>query len=193
MSTTTSYLNSDCPCKKPKLEEEEESYVNSGEGSSAVPLAPKASRNEVTGCDKAEILPFHKFTSEVLYADPLTKTIAVSGKFSDSTELGVIVAEKTPLTHSSLQRLFCSYKVEKKFQNDVYSQYVLDSEKGGAGEVRVTTVYPATDEHVKKYGAQKRRFVRETPELYQNVTKPFIERQSFSLDVCKLVVSGLLF
>ena len=141
---------------------------------------------------RATLLPFHLFTSKVICNDLLSKTITVSGRFDDSSDLGVLVAEKTPLTHSSLQRLLVSCKVDKKFQNDVYSQYVLDSKEGSAGEVKVRMVYPATEEHVKKYAVQKLRFVLETPEIYQKVTKLYIERKSFSLDVRRFMFSNLV-
>lgn len=166
-------------CKKPKLEEEEKEVHG---------LSPsKGAKTGITDPDteERETLPFHIFTSEVLYSDPLTKTIALTGKFDGSTDVGVLFAEKSPLTHSSIQQLLASCKVDKKFQNDVYSQYVLEGKQGSAGEVKVTMVYPATEDHVKKYAVQKLRFVLETPQLYQKVTKPFIEKKSFSLDVCK--------
>lgn len=129
---------------------------------------------------------FQEFTVDrVLSVDPRSKYISVLGSFSDSQNQGIVVAEKQPLTEASLPNLFSlSASVDKKFQNDVYSQYVLDCKEGGLGEVRVTTIYPATEEHVKKYEAQKQRIILETPKDYQKFTKPFAEKQSLSLDVC---------
>ena len=141
-----------------------------------------------------EVLPFHTFSQdEILLTDLMTKTIALSGKFDGSPELGVLIAGKTPLTQSSLENLFSSCKVEKKFQNDVYSEYLLDGERGGTGEIKIMAVYPATEDHVRKYRMQKLRFVLETPELYETVTKPYIERKLFSLEVFMQVYKAMLF
>lgn len=131
------------------------------------------------------LFPFHEFTTHrILFTDPRSKSICVLGSCAGSEERGIVVAEKQPLTESTLPHLFSPSLAEKKFQNDVYSQYLLDCKEGGLGEIRVTTVYPATDKHVQKYEAQKRRFVSETPASYKEITKPFAEKQSLSLDVC---------
>lgn len=134
------------------------------------------------------LFPFHEFTTHrILFTDPRSKTICVLGSCAGfgAGERAIVVAEKQPLTESTLPHLFSPSLAEKKFQNDVYSQYLLDCKEGGLGEVRVTTVYPATDKHVQKYEAQKRRFVLETPASYEEITKPFAEKQSLSLDVCE--------
>ena len=140
---------------------------------------------EADGLEESQnsLFPFQDFaTHKVLFTDPRSKSICVLGSCVGSGERGVVLAEKQPLTESTLPHLFSSCLPEKKFQNDVYSQYLLDC-KGGVGEVRVTTVYPATDKHVQKYETQKRRFVLETPARYEEITKPFAEKQSLSLDV----------
>ncbi len=134
----------------------------------------------------ANAFPFHKLDFEVLYSDPLTKTITLSGKLEDNADqLGVIVAEKVPLTRLSMSHLFTNAaKVEKTFQNDIYSQYKLDSSSGGGGEVKVMTVFPATQKHLEKYGPQNKRMVQETPQMYQQITKPYVLTQAMSLEVC---------
>ena len=140
--------------------------------------------NGIQGDENSGLFPFHKFKFEALCTDPLTKIMTVTGKFNaDSEEYGVVVAEKLPLTEQSMRELFASSKVEKTFQNDIYSQYKLESKSGGAGEVKVITVYPATEKHLEKYGPQSKRMVLETPELYEKITKPYIRSQAMALDV----------
>lgn len=127
--------------------------------------------------------PFHKFkVDRVLFTDPKSKRISVVGSLDGCQEQGVVVAEKLPITKSSLPSLFSPSSSEKQFGNDVYSQYILNC-KHGLGEVKAMTVYPANEDHVRKYEAQKLRIVLETPEDYQKITKPFAEKRSFSLDV----------
>jgi len=42
-------------------------------------------------------------------------------------------------------------------------------------DVKVNLIFPATAVHVAKYRRQKLVLVRETPELYETITRPFIE------------------
>lgn len=133
--------------------------------------------------DQDPPFPFNEFQAQkVLFTDPRTKSICVLGSLGELEQQGIILAEKQPLTESSLPHL-TSCVAEKKFQNDVYSQYILNSGEGGLGEMRVTTIYPATEAHVKKYQAQRCRVILEDPGAYQSITKPFAEKQSLSLDV----------
>lgn len=184
MSSTLAYVE-EHPVKKPRLDTTSDDlvYEINTTRSSLSCNSPEEGASEL---DNASF-PFHEFTEErVLFTDPRSKTVCVLGSCGATKQQGIVVAEKQPLTKSSLPSLFSkSSRPEKKFQNDVYSQYVLDCKEGGLGELRVTTVYPATDEHVKKYEAQKRRCVLETPADYQEITKPFAEQQSLSLDVCE--------
>jgi len=114
----------------------------------------------------------------------MTKTMTVTGKFNaDSENFGILVAEKLPLTVPSMRALLASSKIEKTFQNDIYSQYKLEDNSGGAGEVKVVTVYPATQKHLEKYGPENKRMVLETPEQYENITKPYVLEHSMALEV----------
>lgn len=54
-------------------------------------------------------------------------------------------------------------------------------------------VYPATEKHLQKYLRQEVHLIRETWEDYKNITLPFIQSQSFSIQVwhcCFSRVSG---
>ncbi len=139
-------------------------------------------------------LAFHKFEIEkTILVNPQSKLIAVVGKFLGNTEdQGVLVVEKQPLTESSLKCLLSpEAKITKNFQNDIYSQYVLDC-PGGVGEVKMTSMYPATEAHVKKYSEQALVMVRESPSDYQNITKPFIVNHPLGIDVRKSQLSLIL-
>lgn len=132
---------------------------------------------------------FHEFTTEkTIQVNPQSKLIAIVGKFPSNPESrGVIVAEKQPLTNSSLSSIFSSdTKVSKVFQNDIYSQYILNC-GNGIGELKVTSVYPATDTHVKKYSDQALVMFHETPSDYQTITKPFIQNHLLSIEVSLLL------
>lgn len=47
----------------------------------------------------------------------------------------------------------------------------------------MTVVCPATEKHVKKYQRQESYLVEETADNYRSITLPYIESQSFSLQV----------
>ena len=173
--------------KRPKLDQAKESVPK---------IEQESSKNGSESNNNH--FPFQQFQAHrTLFSDPRTKSICVLGGFTNTNQQqqgqrgqGIVIAEKQPLTESSLSHLFSAsspeVQVRKKFQNDVYSQYVLECKEGGVGEVRVTTVYPATEAHVTKYEAQYCRLVRETPDNYLSITKPFAVKQTLSLDVSQV-------
>lgn len=50
-------------------------------------------------------------------------------------------------------------------------------------EIKTTVVCPATEKHVKKYLRQETYLVQETGEDYRSITLPYIQSQSFSVQV----------
>ena len=144
------------------------------------------------------LLPFHQFSMDkVLFTDPTLKSMAVCGTFEGSNNVAVVVAEKQPLERSTISQLFgtSDSDVVRNTHNDIYSQYVVKC-GGDLGTCKLTTVYPATDKHVKKYSRQTYHLVHETPEQYREVIKPFIAQQAFSLKVCVFataILSALMF
>lgn len=122
----------------------------------------------------------------VLATDTRTKTVTVCGTFAgNTTDQAVIVAEKQPLTPECFERLFSSTTTLKcNLQNDIYGQFEAEAGEG-LGAVKLTTVYPATSRHVQKYSEQKLYLIQETPEDYNNITRPFIESQALRKQVWK--------
>lgn len=53
-------------------------------------------------------------------------------------------------------------------------------------------VCPATEKHVKKYQRQESSLVEETGEDYRSITLPYIQKQSFSVQVCVNSCIGIL-
>lgn len=49
-------------------------------------------------------------------------------------------------------------------------------------ELKVSIIYPATEKHINKYSAQEFFLIEETPEMYSNVTLPFLMNEQFTLD-----------
>ena len=126
---------------------------------------------------------------KVLSVDSKTKSVAVSGKFKDDPEhMAVIVAEKTPLLLTPTSQLFSSSaELECHFSNDIYGQYGVRTADKDLGSLQITTIYPALDKHIEKYSDQNLYLIRETPEMYESITKPFVSSQALSVDVRKLL------
>ena len=149
-----------------------------GDGGSPLPVEGK------NGEERDDLPPFEGFlVDNLLSVYPRSKTIAVSGKFSGSSKPAVIVAEKVPLTEADLTDLFSSEtRLHRSFQNDIYTQYTASSARS-IGDLKLVTVYPASEAHIQKYSSQKVCMVHETPEDYQTITKPFIQKQSLAVEV----------
>lgn len=137
-------------------------------------------------CSTAPPLPAleHFSLDKILFEDAKSKSIAVSGHFTDSTDhIAIIIAEKSPLSRASLSQLFCQGpKNTTNFHNNIYSQ--IEASCGGSiGDLRLMTVYPATEAHLAKYSQQTSHMIHETPEDYATITKPFIDGQAFDIQV----------
>eukprot|EP00729_Bicosta_minor_P007051 gene7051-11164_t len=61
--------------------------------------------------------------------------------------------------------------VQQIFRNSKFSKFDLDIPDTWRAEV----ICPASDRDIQKHSEQTFRFVRETPEMYAKVTKPFID------------------
>ena len=125
----------------------------------------------------------HFSIDKVLFEDPKAKSIAVAGTFSSLTDTAIIIAEKSPLSQASLSQLFSAEsKISTNFHNNIYSQ--IEASCGGSvGDLRLMTVYPATDAHLSKYSQQTIHLIHESPEDYATITRPFIDGQSFDIQV----------
>lgn len=66
--------------------------------------------------------------------------------------------------------------------NDIYFWFLAraasDSNSSNQpADLKLNLIYPCTGKHIKKYSQQGIRLVCETPEMYQNHVRPYIERQ----------------
>lgn len=48
--------------------------------------------------------------------------------------------------------------------------------------LKASTIFPATDKHIIKFSEQDLFVLKETPELYEKITLPYISKEQFSLD-----------
>lgn len=57
-------------------------------------------------------------------------------------------------------------------------------------ELKVSTIYPATNAHVKKYSQQEFFTFNETPDMYKKITLPHLSAQKFTLDWVYNILEG---
>ena len=73
--------------------------------------------------------------------------------------------------------------VKNLFRNDIYGSYLMDialkdvdQEKNDLNKIFITIIHPARPKDIEKYVDHPYYLVLETAELYQSVSKPFIEK-----------------
>lgn len=117
----------------------------------------------------------------VLSEDSRTKFMSVEGTFGASAETAVVVIEKTPFSKDTYQSVFTGgTKLEETFHNDIYTSYGGKLDSAG-NDLTATVIWPASSKHIEKYLPKTLFMVSETPELYKEVTEPYIVSQQLSL------------
>ncbi|XP_061331996.1 m7GpppX diphosphatase [Pezoporus flaviventris] len=104
----------------------------------------------------------------------------VTGPSGEGTD-ALVILEKTPFQEEKLLDLLKKHtKLELRMHNDIYKTYHLYPPPE-LSEIKTTVVYPATEKHLQKYLRQEVHLVHETWEDYKNITLPYIQSQSFSI------------
>ncbi|XP_072740730.1 m7GpppX diphosphatase [Ciconia boyciana] len=157
------------PRPKRKREEEEEAGAAPHDGAAAaVPPFPLAELR----------------LRRVLRESARDKAVFLHGEVTSPSGEGtdaVVILEKTPFQEEKVLDLLKKHtKLELQMRNDIYSTYHLYPPLE-LSEIKTTVVYPATEKHLQKYLRQEVHLIRETWEDYQNITLPFIQSQSFSI------------
>uniref|UniRef100_A0A6J0V679 m7GpppX diphosphatase n=1 Tax=Pogona vitticeps TaxID=103695 RepID=A0A6J0V679_9SAUR len=120
----------------------------------------------------------------VLRESARDKTIFLHGQVKGASGDGsdaVVILEKTPFQEENVAELLTKYtKLQLQMSNDIYSTYRLFLPPE-LNEIKTTVVYPATEKHLQKYLHQEVYLIQETGEDYKNITLPFIESKSFSI------------
>lgn len=63
--------------------------------------------------------------------------------------------------------------------NDIYRWYLASSNhsSGDPPGLKLNLIYPCTEQHIKKYSPQHIRMVTETPQIYHDHVKPYIQKK----------------
>jgi len=120
-----------------------------------------------------------------LQDNPQNKLIVLEGEIKKDTAL--IIMEKTPFKEDEMKSIFTDANKEmngslkKDFTNDIYGNYALQL-PAQMNQIKTTIIHPATDQHIEKYLRDEFRIFRETPDLYETVTKKYLEAGQFNID-----------
>ncbi|XP_058675051.1 m7GpppX diphosphatase isoform X2 [Ammospiza caudacuta] len=158
----------DAPQPKRKREEEEEKNggtATQGGTAAAFTLSDLRVRRVLRESARDKIVFLH------------AERIGLSGEGTDA----VVILEKTPFQEEKIPDLLKKpMHAELQMHNDIYCTFYL-SPPPELSEIKATVVYPATEKHIQKYLRQEAHLIRETWEDYKNITLPFIQAQSFSI------------
>lgn len=144
--------------------------------------------------ESTEDIHFSNFqVTRVLQNNSLRKQICVQGIFKGHDEPAVIVLEKKafPIEKHNLENAFFSEAatLRKLFTNDIYGNYVCYPSTENNG-LNVTVIHPATPKHIEKFNRRSLHIVDETQEIYEQITLPYIQSSSFSLDWIQNILDG---
>ncbi|GAO16781.1 hypothetical protein UVI_02057720 [Ustilaginoidea virens] len=103
----------------------------------------------------------------------------------------LLVVERAPFPTSDayLGRLPRSLaRLQNLGANDIYSwsmartgdddeEQARNEKAGFFADLKVNLIYPCTESHVKKYSKQRVRVVTETPEMYRDKVRPYMQRK----------------
>ncbi|CCE65251.1 hypothetical protein TPHA_0K01170 [Tetrapisispora phaffii CBS 4417] len=126
-----------------------------------------------------ELLEEFKF-EKILNSNPQNKMISVLGSISKESD-AIVVIEKShflPDTQSEDIKSLTG-AIEQLFNNDCYFTGVTVATEHQISQklqqLKVNLIYPATTTHIQKQLQQKFHMITETPTMYENIVKPYID------------------
>ncbi|KAJ5545165.1 hypothetical protein N7461_007469 [Penicillium sp. DV-2018c] len=125
--------------------------------------------------------------TKLLKQDQNGRRIALLGTIDNKQ--GILTAERTPIPTESLQVLQSFHaaisRINNLGDNDIYRWYLASSASPASSpptteihpDLKLNLIYPCDDQHIKKYSAQNLRMVTETPMIYRDYIRPYIQRK----------------
>ncbi|GME93210.1 unnamed protein product [Ambrosiozyma monospora] len=122
----------------------------------------------------SDLIPKFKF-EKLLNSDSQLKVIAILGTIEG--QHAILSLEKTHFnyTQQQLENLPIT-EIETLVNNDVYywGMNLLKQDLQTAPSSKVNLIYPATETHIRKFNKPKMHIIKETPEAYETIVKPYI-------------------
>ncbi|XP_063390197.1 m7GpppX diphosphatase [Cydia fagiglandana] len=120
------------------------------------------------------------------------KTVCVQGKFKDKSGVAIVILEKNAFKEEELDNdgyFSVDSQLRTFFENDIYGNFECYP-KASLNGVKTTIIYPATEKHIAKFSQQEIHIVLETPELYEKLTLPHLEKEQFNLQWVYNILEG---
>ncbi|KAB8238457.1 hypothetical protein ETB97_001145 [Aspergillus alliaceus] len=131
--------------------------------------------------ERAEaLLPVFKL-EKILNHDQAGRRVSLLGHIDGQTAVVVIERASFPNSLPYLATVPSTLQWLKNLgANDVYHWYLASSGPGADEphpDLKINLFYPATEKHIAKYSKQEVHVVHETPQIYREHIRPFMERQ----------------
>lgn len=117
----------------------------------------------------------HLSVKEVLSENLTDKIVTLLATDKDENK-AVVLISKRPFESEDGQKILNQCDLKLDLKNDIYHSFdaFLPSE---LQHNRISLTYPATDRHIEKARAAEQEFLIETPEIYNTITKAYIDEQ----------------
>ncbi|KAI9369524.1 HIT-like domain-containing protein [Aspergillus egyptiacus] len=121
--------------------------------------------------------------SRLLKQDQQGRRIVLLGSIDD--QQGLLSAERTAFATESLAALKAFHsaitRVNNLGDNDIYRWYLAssgtDSDGHPSHDLKLNLIWPCTEQHIKKYSDQMLRMVTETPGIYRDYVRPYVQKK----------------
>ncbi|KAL4885315.1 HIT-like domain-containing protein [Aspergillus karnatakaensis] len=138
-----------------------------------------AASNELKAAPEALIAKFE--VTKLLKQDQSGRRIVLFGSIEG--QQGLLLAERTAFATESVAALKAFHssitRLNNLGDNDIYRWYLASSGKDADGhpshDLKLNLIWPCTGQHVKKYSDQVLRMVTETPEVYRDYIRPYMQ------------------
>ncbi|KAK0643442.1 HIT-like domain-containing protein [Cercophora newfieldiana] len=139
------------------------------------------------------LVPKFKF-EKLLNQDQAGRRTSLYGTIDSQPALLILERAPFPSSHDYLEAVTGSLRTVKNLgANDIYHWYLANSgeisRKATLGEssspdedtsfadLKINLIYPCTEKHIKKYSKQGVRLVTETPAIYREHVRPYMQAQ----------------
>ena len=127
--------------------------------------------------------PHVSFTSisqaDHTYTDQGGRRVTLLGTIDGSPALLTAERAAFPSDIGTLKAFHAAItKIDNLGENDIYRWYLASSgiTKEAPADLKINLIFPCTDKHIKKYSPQTVRMVTETPAIYHQHVRPYMQR-----------------
>ncbi|EED21961.1 mRNA decapping hydrolase, putative [Talaromyces stipitatus ATCC 10500] len=114
----------------------------------------------------------------LLNQDQSDRRIALLGHIDGKQ--GILIAERAAFATDSLEVLRAFHSSD----NDIYKWYMANASSPVNGDygssppdLKLNLIWPCTAQHIRKYSAQPVRMVTETPQIYREYIRPYMQQK----------------